>query len=144
MSYWDIALYVGVFVLTFMFLYNLWNLIRSGANAGLSFAQSLATAFSNTLAQIESNLSSLATSGNPLSILSWIPTLFGYLLDFISTTGPIGLATYILYGIISFFNGTGYVQSGNGSSTTGTGSAPSSSSPSNNLNPGQGFSITQG
>lgn len=78
-SWWDIALYLGVFLLVIVFLYQLLKLWQAGVATIGNIPSALSQAFSNTVAAVEAGLAAAVTS--PLGFLS---SLFAYFPDFLS------------------------------------------------------------
>lgn len=86
-----ILLYIAVIILGLLFIYELMKLIA----AGKSLAEAAATAFSNTVGQIESALTGLLTGAlNPLTLL---PSLLSFLPNFLSLLFPFILSLPALF-----------------------------------------------
>lgn len=88
-DWWDTLLYVGLFFLIGLFLYQLLKLWQSGTATAGTALQSLAQAAANTIAAVENFLSSLVTSPAAAiaAIFDGVPQFLALLFSFFTTAG---------------------------------------------------------
>lgn len=142
-SWWDHFLYLGIFLLALVFLYQLLKLWQQGTATLSNIGGTIAAAAGNTVAAVEAGLATLVT--NPLALLSGltglIPDFLGLLTGFLGIFSLTGLLTGIASFIASLFGGITAepISSGQGSSAPGA-TVPTTDN--NALNPGGSFSAT--
>lgn len=137
-SWWDNLLYIGIFILAVMFLYQLLKLWSAGEAKLSNLWSTFSTAAGNTLSAIESGFSTLLTSPLSLfsSLFSSIPNFFTWALGLLAGFSFSGLTGFIQ----ALFSGPTATDTSTGSATAGTSGAPDSDSDTNSL--GVGGAIT--
>jgi ABC-type arginine transport system permease subunit len=144
-SWWDTFLWVGVFILVLMFLYQLLKLWQAGTATVANLGTSIGQALTNTVAAVESGLSGLLTSPAAVfsSLFSSIPDLLTLFFSFIGSVSFAGILSGLASFITNLFGGltASPIVAGAGASATSTGS-PDPNLGGNSLSPGAGFSAS--
>jgi hypothetical protein len=144
-SWWDTFLWLGIFLLVVIFLYQLLKLWQAGqatlSNAGNAIGQ----AFTNSVAAVENGLSSLVT--NPLDLVTTLfglaPSFLSLVFSFFSSLVLGDFLTDVITFVTNIFGGltAAPIVSGSGSTSTSSGASDPTGG-GNNLNPGSGFTAT--
>ena len=124
-SFWDNALYLGLFILALVVLYELLKLWQAGAVKANGIISSIGTAFNNAIADVEAGVSSLVTA--PATFFAGITSGLTSLVALLSSwVAGFSLAN-LFSGIVAFLSGLtgGAVATAAGSSiATPTTNAP--------------------
>jgi hypothetical protein len=135
-DWWETLLWVGVFLLVAIFIYQLLKLWQAGVASASNAATSLGQAFDNTVAAVENGFNNLLTA--PATFLQ---TLFGAVPDLLNLIVNFAQGLFagdIFSNLAGFFGGVlgslfaspnAVVTTGLGSSSSGTIAAPTPSQP---------------
>lgn len=128
-DWWETMLYLGLFLLIALFLYQLLQLWNKGVATATNGYQTLSQALSNTLASIETGFANLVTAPATFfsNLFMGFPNLLNLLISFVSSlafgdiiTNLLSWAGSIFGGILNLFStsGTAPITSGAGANAS--------------------------
>ena len=116
-SWWETFLWVGIFIIAMIFLYQLLKLWNAGVATANSAVASIGQAMGNTVSAIENGFTGLlSTPGAVISeLINGIPSLLSLFVSFVSTLFVGGIFTSIINFVLGIFGSSSATNTGQGS-----------------------------